>query len=164
MKKLFFPFLFLALVVAGCKSAPSEKAQAKANRLAIQSVVDQMVIATASATNSFNQILKQGPFIASAKGDQVIALDKLSDDLAGIDISHCPADFRIAFTKYCQSIRDLKEYSQSLTGWRGFMGGFLHPTKILTVPEEVEKATKPVKQAQNDLELICAAYGVKMNL
>lgn len=164
MNKLILSLLCVAFALVGCGTKSAEKAQAKADKLAIQSVVDQMGIATASFTNSADQLLKQNPLITGAKSDQVAVLAKLNDDLTSIDISGCPADFRIAFTKYCQALRDFQEYSKSLTGWRGFMGGFLHPTKLLTVSEDVEKAAKPLKEAQNELEVICAAYGVRMNL
>ena len=109
-------------------------------------------------------LLMKNPMLAGVKGDQETCIAKMNSDLDSIDISNCPADFRIAFTKYCQSLRASQEYMKSITGWRGVLRGFLHPTSVLTTSEDADRALKPLEIAGNELDLICASYNVKIKL
>ena len=169
MNAAAFILAFVAMLLAGCEtnsptnSTHSSKREAQANKAAIQRVVDQMQAITDEFKDSAALLMKN-PMLAGVKGDQETCIAKMNSDLDSIDISNCPADFRIAFTKYCQSLRASQEYMKSITGWRGVLRGFLHPTSVLTTSEDADRALKPLEIAGNELDLICASYNVKIKL
>ena len=129
---------------------------------AIEIVVDQFNKACVAFTNSVAEIeknpLKAG--LTSAVSDTVV---KYGDDLREIDISDCPLDFRIAFVKYYQAVHSLKNYADSVTGWRGVMNGAVNGIGALfKLQNNTDKAVDPLEKAGNELMLVCTKYGIQI--
>ncbi len=88
-------------------------------------------------------------------------LQKYHDDLAAIDISGCPEDFRIAFVKYYQAVISSKDYINSITGWNGFLKGLTQgPKALFSLHDNTDKAVDPLVKAGNELHLVLTKYNV----
>ena len=144
------------------KRTTGESDQDKRNREAIEAVADQFNKASIAFTNSVNAI-KKNPIkagLSSAISDTIV---KYHDDLVAIDISDCPADFRIAFVKYYQAVHELKKYADSITGFRGVLKGVVNGVgAIVNLHDNTDKAVDPLEKAGNELTLVCTKYGIKI--
>ena len=129
------------LVMVGCGQ----------NKSSVQAVMNQYQTAAIELTNSIS---------ALGIGD---AFQKYSDKLHTIDIGNCPDDFRIAFVSYYQAVDAFKGHIDSTTGWRGVLKGFINPMAIFSVPDNTDKALKPLQEAGRNLVLVCTKYGLRFD-
>ena len=141
--------------------------QQKKDRLAMDLVVKQYNDATIEATKSM-AVLMRDPIkvgISSAESD---VYKTYEEKLRAIDIGDCPADFRIAFVKFYQSVNDCKRYADSTTGLRGMAKGFKKgldglfsgTRAIVEAPDDTDKAMQSFREAGKELELVCTKYGI----
>jgi hypothetical protein len=167
MKTTTLLAMFAAIVLSGCKITESShgihfsNAQAKADHEAVQSAIDQTALILIQYTNSA-ALLMQHPMESIAKNDIDQLMKHTLGDLENVDISECPDDFRVAYTKFCQGFRALQMYIESISGWNGALKGLCNPTKLFTLSDDTDKAGKPFLDAFDELELVCGRYNVKV--
>ena len=142
-------------------TTPVEDQDQKAKE-AIDIVVGQFNHAWIEFSNSAAEI-KRNPLKACLTSAVSDAFEKYGDDLRKIDISACPTDFRIAFVKFYQALHEAQKYSDSVTGLRGVLKGFVNGFgALVNLQANTANAVDPLEKAGNEFVLVCVKYGVNV--
>ena len=140
--------LVAGLLLIGCNN----------NKSAIQTAMNQYQTASMEFYSGLKE-LEKSPMTAGLGDGMSKAIQHYADQLRAINISGCPQDFRVAFVRYYQAVDGFKGHIDSTTGWRGVLKGFLNPMAIFSVPDNTDKAMKPLDEAGKNLVLVCTKYG-----
>jgi hypothetical protein len=160
-----------SMLLCGCASSrtliPNATNREVSHREAIDKVMQRFKAVSEAAESKF-AVLKQNPIKGTLSGSLGEAIQEIANNLAKIDLSQCPEDFRLAFVNYRHELLLLKDYADSVTGWSGAVKGFTAfvtaDLKAFTsISDNVEKAAIPLKKATRELELVCAKYNVDPN-
>jgi hypothetical protein len=169
----FTAVLFCVLFMCGCRTPnadqvaeePSAQEIFDLQRQAILAVVEKMNAATIHFTNSCNELMKHPTFKTVVITGIGPVFQKYADELARVDISSCPEDFRVAYANYYMAVLSMKSFSDANTGWRQVMKGVaafftLNIKTATTVPDNTDKAFSPMEKAQHALVVVLAKYNI----
>ena len=148
-----------ALLLTGCNTKDASAYLANPYTKAISIVAEQYNKASIEYVNSV-AALQKDPIANGLSHKMGDATQAYYDQLVAIDISYCPDDFRLAFVKYYQAVYAWKTYIKSITGWNGFIKGFVSPGSIIQLQSNTDKAVVPMIEAGNELTLVCTKYHI----
>jgi len=165
---LLFCLTWLSVIsIAGCSTTKNQESGLKSNadKESIMNVLKQMETASEKFTNTVNQ-LKHAPTFKAVTSGVGYVVQEYANDLAAIDISKCPEDFRVVYAKYYIAVLDMKQYADANTGWRQVLKGVtafftVNPTVLTGLPDRTDKAVSPLEVAAKELTLVLAKYNIQ---